>query len=107
MGLEDDRDRMGMVMGADRFRVQHIVREFAGLEDCVGHCRPDYPRGAARHHVQARVGNFWNNRVGVLDHGLGDVRNPQLCGGAALFSRGFQWVVASVPNDFWQKLWGA
>jgi hypothetical protein len=26
---------------------------------------------------------------------------------AALFSRGFQWVVASVPDDFWQKLWGA
>ena len=23
---------------------------------------------------------------------------------AALFSRGFQWVVASVPDDFWSKL---
>ena len=23
---------------------------------------------------------------------------------AGLFSRGFQWVVASVPNDFWAKL---
>ncbi len=26
---------------------------------------------------------------------------------AALFSRGFQWVVASVPDDFWHRLWGA
>ena len=24
-----------------------------------------------------------------------------------LFSRGFQWVVASVPDDFWQKMLGA
>lgn len=23
---------------------------------------------------------------------------------AGLFSRGFQWVVASVPDDFWQRL---
>lgn len=26
---------------------------------------------------------------------------------AGLFSSGFQWVVASVPDDFWQKLTGA
>lgn len=108
MGVENNRGIVGLVVVSNQLRLQHVVAGLADLEarrstHRDGHSRRDpaaillvlFKRGVEAFGKIAAA--FWTMALTCFG-----IAGFVLVAGA--FSRGVQWVVATVPDNFWQKL---
>src|SRR5262249_32088446 len=81
LGPTHDREIVGVGLGTDLVRLQHVVGQPAGVEDGGRGDRDDRARRNSVRHVAARAGGVQTHRRGVLDHGAHGLQHHGLRAG--------------------------